>query len=147
MKDILDLAVGQIRIFALDVIPLRALRTQLALTKIKDAFGFAQVAADPISGTLIFQGGNHKVKGEQYVFENLGIESRRLQVQVLGSSEVADACYIAVCDVIAEYDNRKPFKPQPLMKSEETTCTVTLDFQMEKLFARDVLSFAKEDLL
>jgi len=147
MKDIVDLTVAQIRVFAVDVIPFRALRTQEVLGRFKQQLGFAQVMLDPVAPAIGFQGGKIEVDGQGFVIEGLAIEPRRMQLQVLGPSRVADACYAAVREVIAGCDREGSTKADPIVTSQETSCSVTLAFHVERLFAKQVLSFAREDLL
>ncbi len=147
MKDIIDLTVTQIRVFAMDAIPFRGLRTQESLAQFRQHLGFAQVMLDPASPPILFQGGTFEHEGKKHVVDALAIEPRRIQMQVLASSRVADACYAAIRRLIASCDPSVKFEAEPTVTSQETTCTVTLDFEMERLFARQVISFAKEDLL
>jgi len=147
MKDILDLSVSQIRIFTVDAVPIRALRTQEAIAGIAKAFSFVQAGIDPASGALGFQGGRRKVGAEEIVIETVAIEPRRIHIQVLGTSQGADACFEALRDAISEYTPQRPTMSELVMKSEETSCTVTLEFSIERLFTQQVLAFAKEDLL
>jgi len=151
MKEIVDLTVGQVRVFPTDRLPFADLRAPSSTKAIKDTFHFENVLADPIGAQITFNNGTFESKGKLVNILAFAIEQRRMQLQVRGQSAMADAFYSAVWGVLpgAGKRGRRP-EPEPLVKVEETTCIATLDIDFDELIAPQLLRFimteAKERL-
>jgi hypothetical protein len=151
MKEIVDLTVGQVRVFPTDTLPFADLRAPSSTKAIKDTFHFENVFADPIGAQITFNNGTFESKGKVVNILAFAIEQRRIQLQVRGHSAMADAFYSAVWDALpTAVKHAKRQGPQPLVKVEETTCVATLDIDFEELIAPQLLRFimteAKERL-
>ncbi len=148
MKDIVELSVVQIRIYPIDVIPIAVLLLEKSLNSFKENLRFKSGSVAQDKGEIVglfFQNGEFEHGGTIHLVERLQIEYQRTMLSVFGDSGTADAVYEEVCKIINNVDPDGRFtKAKPYVKTEETSCVVTLDVDFKKLFAPPLLRFLEK---
>lgn len=157
MKNISDLQVTQVRIFAVDVIPLRMLITATALAKIKQLFKFANVEPEIVQGgssaeqdlstILSFSFGEYSDGASRIAIRNLSIESRRIVIRILGTSAQADSIFNNLRKTIGELGQNNQFlESEPIVTVDETNCVVSLNFDFSECFSKPIMNFLHHNL-
>lgn len=131
MKKITNLVVTQYRLFAPDWLPYQLLVTPFGTGIFQKALGFRQVTWSE-NGEYMFQDGAFSQADKTYVIPAVLFNPRRVTLQVVGDSATANEAYEAVRDAISQ------FWPavrdlEPVLLTEETVCTVDLDFDWSAL--------------
>jgi hypothetical protein len=156
MKNITDLRVTQIRVFAPDIIPMRQLMTETVFLKVKDRFKFAvaqpsiqQISPDSLVGseTLGFAFGEFLDDKNRVVIDNITIEPRKIGMRVSGTSTQADKVYDVLKTLISDFDQDKKFvKSKPIVKTDESSCSATLNIDLYDYLSGAAQSFLKNTL-
>jgi hypothetical protein len=143
MKDITDITVAQIRLYPPDKIPFQQLGAGRKADAIKEAFCFESVQSEAARG-LTFVNGAFPQLG--IVINELSIDARRTLLRVLGSSSQADVIYTALWEQLRSLvPKERPFDEKPLIKSQETSCVVTLEIGIDDLVAPPLVKLISED--
>lgn len=135
MRDIRSLTVRQFRIFPPDIVPFRALRTAPGMEVIKKRYKFRESAID--AGELLFAAGMFAKEAGRGVVSVSGVQinERRVIVEVDGTSADATEVYEDLRQLMFSVEPlQEPDLAEPVVLTEETQCTVTLDFGWEDLF-------------
>lgn len=141
MRDIIELAVAQIRIYASDVLPFLSVHSAPGARRIQEAFQFRNVDADPLGRHVRFGYGVFEYEGRSVNVIDLLIDPRRIQFQIRGSSLIADAFCLAVLRLFVPIGDIA----EPLMKSDETNCVAILDIDFTDLVSPALMNFAMHD--
>lgn len=149
MKDISNLQVAQIRLYPVDIIPFHMLITNSE--KLQKSWNFKGLAhgVDPEGNitTLRFTDGQMKYNNGFATINTLLIMSRKTVLHIFGNSELADTIYRKLIAELSEYDENKMLEnTEPLIKTQETTCVVTLGFSFRDIFSERVNSFLSNEL-
>jgi len=147
MKEIRDLKVTQIRIFPVDEIALKSFLRDSALKRIKDTYKLKQSppvffdAISPEFKNIILDNGEYKFKDRIYLIDQLKIEERRILIRMSAHSEIVDNFFKNLSNLLIELDLREK-KPEfkPIVKAEETSCVVKLDFCIKDIFKQTPLN-------
>jgi hypothetical protein len=146
MKNIVDITVTQVRVYATDSLPFADLRRADNLKTVKETFRFENIQSDPLGLQLGFSNGTFEHRGKSVHILSLTVEPRRVLIQVRGRSSMADALYSAFSDILANFAGQpKGSKFEPLLKAEETACVATLDIDFDDLVAPPLLRFIQTD--
>ena len=148
MKNIADLAVTQIRIFPVDVVPLSVITTKSCVEKIRDALSVGGVELRPsIEGKeiFVFRKGELRRENRLTVINKIEVDPRRIIVKVEGTSKDGNEVYEAFLSTVAEVANvGLEDLRTPLLVAETTQCVVTLDFALSALFNSAFVEFLNE---
>ena len=144
MKDVTDLAVKQYLLFKQDAFPLRELRSRTNVSAFEKMFSFGTVGV--LSGTeeLAGQGGSFRVSDRDVTIEQLQLSGRRIVATVIGSSDEASEITKALVAFVAERTQCEIVVP--VLVAHETTCVVTLDLEMPKIFAPGIRRFVSDSV-
>jgi hypothetical protein len=132
MNNVTGMFVLQTRLFAPDVVPYHHVITSLGSNRLRQAFGFGSTNWQE-NLEYIFQDGTIEHQGRVFPITWVGVHDRRILIQVLGDSSAAHAAYSAISEVLTEF-NPGFRDAAPLISTEETSCTVQLDFEWTALF-------------
>ena len=150
LKDIVDLTVIQIRVFAVDIVPLNIITTQSCVQKIRESLSINLVEPPPfIEGItpIIFQRGEIRTDGNIIVINRIEIEPRRIIIEIIGTSKQANQVYELLLSSISLAANIEVNGlRQPLLTAENTRCVVTLDFHLNALFSDSFVGFLNGEL-
>ena len=157
MRDVRELLVVQIRLFPADQIPLDLLAAPSAQQALVESFSFQESGVGlpwmgiQIPGTApsitLPQGEFTDEKGSKVSIRSLEIQPRRIVTRVAGTSEQADAFFRRFREVISELaPERAPDLTDVVYKAEETSCVVTLGFELSQIFRRNVSTFVRRRL-
>jgi len=145
LKNIVDLAVNQIRIFPVDVVPLGLINTKSCVERIRDSLSVSEVEVRPfIEGkdVIIFRKGELKEGNELVVINKIEVEPRRIIIEVAGTSKEGNKVYELFVSTLAALTNLDLESLRlPLLVAETTRCVVTLDFTFEELFNHSFIRF------
>jgi len=148
LKNIADLAVTQIRIFPVDVVPLSVITTKSCVEKIRDALSVGGVELRPsIEGKeiFVFRKGELRRENRLTVINKIEVDPRRIIVKVEGTSKDGNEVYEAFLSTVAEVANvGLEDLRTPLLVAETTQCVVTLDFALSALFNSAFVEFLNE---
>jgi len=140
MREILQLSVSQVRLFAPDVLPFDAARVRPNAESIRAAFDFQGAATD--ENVLVFENGLIKHDSDSSPITKLVIERRKIQLTVADHSQVADAANEALNRILQSIDTRqKPPIYNSLTNAEETSCIAVLDFEFGDLISPNLKAF------
>lgn len=132
MNKITNMYVVQGRGFAPDVIPYRFIITAFGTNLFKETLGFRDSAWSQENGDYVFQDGTFVHEGETVPITWLGFNEHRIVIQVLGTSDSANALYRSLRGMLAEI--APGFQEvAPVLFNEETSCTARLDFEWPAL--------------
>jgi hypothetical protein len=145
MKDISELKVKQIRIFAADRIPFATLRTALGQKSLAELFSWSEIGANPATGELIYNAGVlQPATGKPIVVDSLQINDRRIVLEVAGETAHAGIVYSGLAELLARYDLGGRWKDaEPVVLVHETSCVVTMDFEWSSLLSAPFLCFTQ----
>jgi len=149
MKNISDIIVTKELYYKTDIIPFRYLSTNSAVSYIKDSFNFVELKSLPDSPSSInFTTGEFKLKNKLLIIHSLLIEPRRIMLIISGESKDADLLYKKISTIIDKFDYNKLIKKsEPLLKIEQTSCNVELDFDLNKLFNNKFINYLNDNLI
>ncbi|MDP2277845.1 MAG: hypothetical protein Q8K51_06445 [Nitrospirota bacterium] len=141
MRDVSELAVMERRLFEMDVIPFRALITASNLSVFTSQFLFKgiELGEDEKNNVtaIKMQTGEFKIEDKVYPIEALIIERRSITFKIYATSSVAETFYNSIAEKISNADTSNFFhKDKHLIKTMETSCVVTLDFNHKDIFAK-----------
>ncbi len=138
MKEITDLTVTQIRVFPVDVVPMSMITTKSCIEKIRGDLSVSEIETRPfIDGTnsIIFRRGESRTGKRIIVINRIAVESRRIILEVAGTSKETNQVYDVLLSSIASVANVDLESLRlPLLLAETTQCVATLDFNFEALF-------------
>ena len=145
MKEIDGLIVTQIRVFAVDIIPIRLIGTKSCIQRLKSDLCLDEVDIAPFSPggeRTTFTRGEVTEKGKIVAINRISIEPRRVLLEVAGTSQEANQIYTlllksiesATCTNLAKLET-------PLILSETTQCVATLDFPFDSLLDSSFAEF------
>lgn len=145
MKNIADLTVTQIRIFPVDVVPLGVITTKSCAENIRDVLSVSEIEVRPsIEGReiFVFRRGEFKRGNRLTIISKIEVDSRRIIVEIEGTSKDGNEVYEAFLSTIAAVDNvGLEDLRAPLLVAEMTQCIVTLDFAFDALFSSAFVEF------
>lgn len=145
MKNIADLAVTQIRIFPVDIVPLGVIKTKSCVEKVRDLLSIGEVEVRPfIDGKeiVLFRRGELRRDNKLLVISKIEVDSRRIIVEVEGASKDGNEVYGAFLSAVATVANIALESLRvPLLLAETTQCVLTLDFTFDALFSSDFVKF------
>ncbi len=141
MRDIADLEVTQIYLYAAGQIPHKHIQTGNSVDQIRERFGFRGVM--PAGSELLFEGGVIEVpKHGKVPLTRLQLSDRRIVLSVAANSAVAADAFGVIRSMISQMDPGSNFdKAKPITFREETGCVVTLDIDWEGFFNPAVVRF------
>lgn len=149
-KNVTDLAVTQIRVFPVDVVPVSITTTKSFVDGVRRTLSIGEAEIRPsIDGKsiTIFRRGELKKEKTTTVINRIEVDSRRIIVEVEGTSENAKEVYEAFLTALAEAATIKTKDLRtPLLLAEESRCAVTLDFNLEALFSNPFVKFLRESV-
>jgi len=131
VKNVTGMYVQQTRLFAPDVVPYRHVITSLGANRMRQALGFGSTNWQE-NLEYVFQDGTIEHQGSIVPITWASFHDRRILVQVLGNSSAAHAAYVAIRGVLCEL-NPDFQGAEPLILTEETSCSVQLDFDWTAL--------------
>jgi len=145
VKNIADLAVTQIRIFPVDIVPLGVIKTKSCVEKVRDLLSIGEVEVRPfIDGKeiVLFRRGELRRDNKLLVISKIEVDSRRIIVEVEGASKDGNEVYGAFLSAVATVANIALESLRvPLLLAETTQCVLTLDFTFDALFSSDFVKF------
>lgn len=144
MKDVSLLRVRQYRIFAPDVIPFLSMARHEVAEALQAGFSFRDVRPD--GGELVFAlGGMTRESGRAVDIPEVRIADRKIVVVVEGDSEAADEVFEAVQQQLADHaDAPRLAEAEPVVRTEDTTCVCSLDFDWKDLVSQGIARFQDE---
>src|ERR1035437_10344267 len=146
MKDITELSVTQSRIYPPDRIPLTALNAGTNSELLRDKFNFKAVQQPdpslPGGAGITFINGLFSTLEGPLIIAKMSLDPRRIAIQVIGSSAQATFIHQRVWELLRSLvAPQMPFEDQPLTKSDETYCVVTLDVGFRDLISPSLSDF------
>jgi hypothetical protein len=147
MRDIVDLAVTQVRVYPTDSLPFAELRRPDSTKRLKETFRFENIQLDPLNVQLTFTNGTFEHRGKSIHVLSLTVEQRRVVIQLRGRSPMADAFYSAFASLLQTLAGRSKSSKalEPLLKVEETSCVAVLDIDFDDLIALPLLRFLQTE--
>ena len=134
MENVTGMVVMQTRVFAPDIVPYRLIVTPLGTNLLKQTLGFRDASWNQENWDYVFQDGTFEYRSITVPIIWLGFNDRRILIQVQGDSDAALAAYSSVrgllTDLAPDFQN-----PEPLLFSQETSCSVKLDFEWTSLLS------------
>jgi hypothetical protein len=147
VKDVIDVTVSQVRLFAIDCLPFNELRVPVNARKIQETFKFGNVQIDPFGIQVSFANGIFECRGKSISVLSLSFEQRKIFIQIRGRSPAADAFYSAISKILQSVGkDSKVTKYEPLLKAEETNCISTLEIDFEDLIASSLWKLIQTDI-
>lgn len=138
MKEVTDLTVTQVRVFAVDVVPLSKINAKSCIERIRGDLSVSQIESTPFIegiGPIIFLRGEIKEENRIIIVSRIVVDPRRIILEVVGTSKEANQAYevlLSSIDSVADIDSDR--LRVPLLIAETTQCVATLDFHFESLF-------------
>lgn len=157
MRDVRDLLLVQIRIYPVDSIPLHILSAPSAIEEMVSSFRFEKqdlglpLPRIAVAGTLqnvAFLNGEFIADDDStVVIQSVEFESRRILIRIFGTSAQADSFYLSLKDLlINRIVKGEKELPEFIIKAEETTCLVNLDFEFSQIYQQGVKRFLTDNL-
>jgi hypothetical protein len=149
MKDISQLVVTQVRIFAPDDLPFRSMLTQEGRDTVVSAFKFSGVTPNASGGEFLFAGGTFRADNTALptVVSSLTIGERRVAIEVGGDSLTASQVFRAVAELLKSLQGDARPSAEPLILTQTTVCVARLDFDWSALFSEGFVEFASASLV
>lgn len=148
MKNITDLKVTQIRIFAVDVVPLSVITTKSCVEKIREALSIGEVEVHPLiegKDIIVFRRGELRTEKRVTIVNKIEVDPRRIIVELEGTSKEGNEVYEAFLSTIAAVANVDlESLRMPLLVAETTQCVITLDFTFDSLFSSAFVEFLSQ---
>lgn len=131
MKNIANISVTQYRLFPPDWLPYQLLVTPFGTDIFQKALGFRQVTWSE-NGEYMFQDGAFVQSDKTYVVPAILFSPRRVTLQVVGDSATANEVYEVAREAISQlWPAVRDI--EPILLTEETVCSVDLDFDWSAL--------------
>ncbi len=154
MKNIKDLTVTQIRIFAPDYIPYVYLMRPDFIDHMKQKFHF-QKQEIPIEQfqrgqltILLFNGGDFTFEGKKILIQRLHFDNRRIVLEAMTSSTIASKIFDSVAKEIRNFDPIKSFRQkEAVFATEETSCIAKLEVNYDKVYSKAFTKFISDSFL
>lgn len=145
MRDVEALMVRQSRAFRPDVLPFAGLQSALGMEVFQKHFGFRDALPDPNTGDLWFGSGLLvTAEGPPIVISHVSIGPSRVVIEVGGESGAADIVFEAVSEALGELEPQRRISTiEPLLLTQETQCSVTLDFSWKDLVSEGLSNFVE----
>lgn len=145
MKDITGLTVKQLRIFAQDELPTPSLFALPNLTAFRERFGWTDVT--PLESQEVqFDHGTVTDDEGSIRVPTLQLGERRITLTVAGDSAAATRAFKSIQGFLCGLQDGTRTELEPVVLSEETACSVTLEFDWTALAAPAVVGFAQSSL-
>lgn len=147
MRDAKAIECTQVRIFPSDALPADRITVPAVAVLLRDRFGWIPGETD-IPGEIALDGGFYPSKEDKdaTVVRRIRINPRRIVLSVTGDSDAAERVYGGLIDAFAEVTGRQGWHAEPVALVEETTCTVTMDFDWSALLAPQLVAFCHKAL-
>jgi|HubBroStandDraft_4_1064222.scaffolds.fasta_scaffold88305_3 hypothetical protein len=147
MRDVAEITVTQIRVYATDQLPFQALRLPANLRNFGKVFNFEGIGLDPIGLQVTLSNGAVEIEKQSIHILNLTVEPRRMLLVVRGRTSDANAAASSISIELARLtpDSSKQQTFQPILVTNETTCVATLDIDFSHLVAAPVMSVIEEE--
>ena len=126
-----------ITIFQVDDIDIHSLKRDSAIQKIQDNFQLKKLQlpgqiAIPLN-QIILQHGEYKYNAKSYTLDQIIIEERKITINILSNSEIADCFFEDLVKILKSIDTREHVGTyEPLIKTYETACVLKLNFSLDK---------------
>lgn len=150
MKEITDLTVTQVRVFAVDTIPFRRMGTKSCTDRIKNDFRINEVRTDLVSpgvGSIVFEIGELEQEGSTIVTNRIVVEPRRIILDVAGTSRQASQVYALLLKSMESTTGMNLTKLRsPMIVSETTQCVAALEFPFDSLLADSFTRFIHDSV-
>jgi hypothetical protein len=137
LEEVIDLVVTQVRVFAVDAIPIRLIGAKSCIEKVKSDFRIDEVVhSAPALGSnsIVFVRGEIKDKKSTLIINRISIEPRKIILEVAGTSIECAQIYsqlVKSMEVATGIDLTK--LGSPIVLAETTQCVVKLDFGFDSL--------------
>jgi len=137
LKEITDLIVTQVRVFAPDTIPFRLIGAKSCTETLKSDFRVDEVQTNlflPDRGSIVFERGEITKENNVVVINRIVIEPRRIILEVAGTSKEASRIYVLLLKSMESTTNIDLTKlKSPMILAETTQCIATLNFRFDSL--------------
>lgn len=147
-SDISGLTVEQTRVFELDAMPTRFIYMPMVINKIVEKYhsGIVPEQAPKVVPSLQFNGGEFVLGEKNFPINSFSIEERRFILSIVGTSYDADCFFEDFKKTVKDILGPPVNFYNPIIKVDQSSCFVTLDASIEKLFESSFVSFFKESL-
>jgi hypothetical protein len=147
MKEIRELKSTQVLIFPIDEIGFKSFQRDSAIKKIQEKYKLKYNPPMMFEGIpselrpISFTNGEFNHKDKSYLIERLNIEERKIIISMVSHSKIVNALFDNLRALLKGLDLRdtKP-KYEPLVKADETSCVVKLEFSIRELLENSPLS-------
>lgn len=152
MKEIQDLRVTQIRIFPADTIPYEAFSVSEKLKQVREFFHFSNTQIPfpllaPGPKVILFESGQFDLKARNLIINRLNLEDRKLVLEIMGSSDEADAIFENIASYINSISGKDRLNEKNcLIKTQETSCLAFLELDFWEVFSGEMKKFIKNEL-
>lgn len=149
MRDVRQLTVKQFRIFPADVVPVEIFPGARGIKPLVETLDFRDARVDEQTGELILVAGQvdqgTAAEGGTRISE-VRLGERRIVVAVHGSSADCTAAFEKISALLSGADPlRRLDNSEPILLTQETDCSVELDFEWHKLVSPQLAGFLEED--
>lgn len=149
MRNVRQLTVKQFRIYPADIIPVELFLGARGLRPLVEELGFRDLRADEQTGEVVLVAGlvgSGDGEDEGIQITELRLGERRVALEVYGSSANCTAAFSRVAEILSEADPlRRLENNKPVLLTQETACSVDLDFPWQKLFNPALVEFLERD--
>ena len=152
MKDIKELSVVQIRIFPADYIHYNYILRSDYIDHMSKKYNFRrhempfEAFQKNTPNLLIFHGGEYNYQGNKIIIQRLSFEDRRILLEALTSSKVANKIFDSIAAETRKFDPLKNFKrTDSVFSSEETSCVSHLKIDYMRIYSKDFLNFVDNE--
>ena len=157
MKDIRELQVVQVRLFAAGAIQPVQIAAPTVRAALEETFKFQASGLNSLATGVSFTGSVPVValqegefldkEGQRVVIASLEIGARRILTRIAGDSAQADAFFNQFSGVVEELvPSMQGSLLDVIYRAEETSCVVALDIDFAKVFRPKVASFINKHL-
>ena len=150
LANIADLKVNQIRIFPVDIVPIKLITTKSCVEKLRELLSIGDIEMRPsVDGKeiLVLRKGEIRKDKKLIVINRIEIDARRIVLEVDGTSEDGNEVYetfISGVSTVAKVDSER--LQTPLLKAETSQCVVTLDFALDALLSEVFTEFLNKKI-
>jgi hypothetical protein len=152
IMEIKNLSITQVRIFPPDYIAYNYLQRNDFVEHIAKKYHFQkhEMPFQPFQkgspSVLLFNSGDYNLEGKKILIERLHFENRRIVLEAMTSSKIANKIFDAISREIRKFDPLKLFKRKDaVFESEETTCLAKLNVNYKKIYSEDFIKFIETD--
>lgn len=151
MGNITDLKVGQIRIFPVDIVPLKMIASKSFHERLKEDFSISEIEVLPLLegiNSVIYRRGEIIIRGKITIINKIEIDPRRIIIDIAGTSKHANQVYNKLLSSISSLTNDIDIDSlrTPLLLAETTQCIATLDFNINALYNNSLVRFINKTL-